>query len=165
MTVKEKSSKKESQKKPVYKKWWFWVIIVFVLFAIGGGSSTKEGNQSQQNDNTSESKPIEYLSVNIDTLEDDLKNNAASAKEKYNGKYLEISGRLGTIDSDLKYIGLLSASDKFDLVGVHCTLKDDNARNMVKSLNKDQNIIVRGKITDVGEVLGYYLDVTEIIVK
>lgn len=106
---------------------------------------------------------IEYTSVSIDEMEDALENNAASAKDTYNGKYLEISGRLGTIDSDLKYISLLSPSDSWDIIGIHCTLKNTDVKNTVKTLSKDQNIIVRGKITDVGEVLGYYLDTYEII--
>ncbi len=127
--------------------------------AINGDSS----NTPTINDKTN--KQIEYISVNIDDMEDTLENNAAAAKDTYNGKYLEISGRLGTIDSDLKYISLLSPTDDWDLIGIHCTLKNQNVKDVVKTLSKDQNIIVKGKITDVGEVLGYYLDAYEIIAK
>ena len=42
-------------------------------------------------------------------------------------------------------------------------LKDQAQKDIVKTLTKDQEITIRGKITDVGEVLGYYLDITEII--
>lgn len=125
--------------------------------AINGDSS----NTPVINDKTN--NQIEYTTVNIDDMEDALENNAAAAKDTYNGKYLEISGRLGTIDSDLKYISLLSPTDDWDLIGIHCTLKNQNVKDVVKTLSKDQNIIVKGKITDVGEVLGYYLDAYEII--
>lgn len=125
--------------------------------AINGDSS----NAPVINDKTN--NQIEYTTVNIDDMEDALENNAAAAKDTYNGKYLEISGRLGTIDSDLKYISLLSPTDDWDLIGIHCTLKNQNVKDAVKTLSKDQNIIVKGKITDVGEVLGYYLDAYEII--
>lgn len=127
--------------------------------AINGDSS----NTPTINDKTN--KQIEYISVNIDDMEDALENNAAAAKDTYKGQYLEITGRLGTIDSDLKYISLLSTTDDWDLVGIHCTLKNNNVKEAVKTLSKDQTIVVRGKVTDVGEVLGYYLDTYEIIIQ
>lgn len=104
-----------------------------------------------------------YTPIDIDVLETDLDNNAAAAKDNYKGKYLEITGRLGTIDSDLKYFSLLSTTDQWDVIGVHCSIKNEETKDVVKTLTKDQTIIVKGKITDVGEVLGYYLDIDEII--
>ncbi len=73
-----------------------------------------------------------------------------------------ITGILGTIDSDLKYISILSTTDSFDIVGVHCTIKNDEQKEIVKTLSKDDTITVKGKITNVGEVMGYTLDITEI---
>lgn len=125
------------------------------------GSTT--GSNKTNTVTTKEEQKIEYTKVDIDTLEDELNNNAASAQEKYKGQYLEITGRLGTIDSDLKYISLLSPTDDWDLVGVHCKLRNQASKDIVKTLSKGQTIIVKGKITDVGEVLGYYLNVDEII--
>ena len=76
---------------------------------------------------------------------------------------IEITGRLGKIDSDLKYINLLSPTDEWDFSGIYCKIKNPETKEIVKTLSKDQTIIVRGKITDVGEYLGYYLDIDEII--
>ena len=104
-----------------------------------------------------------YMKVDIDTMEEERDNNAAAAKEFYKNKYVEVTGRLGVIDSDLKYIGLYSISNKWDLIGINCRIRNQETREMVKTLTTDQTIIVRGKITDVGEVLGYYLDIDEII--
>ena len=42
-------------------------------------------------------------------------------------------------------------------------IKNKEQKEIVKTLTKDQEITIRGKITDVGEVLGYYLDINEII--
>ena len=64
----------------------------------------------------------------------------------------------------LKYISLLSATDTWDFLGVHCYIKTKEQKEIVKTLVSDQELTIRGKITDVGEVLGYYLDITEIIV-
>ncbi len=143
---------------------WGIVLIVILLIAIIGGSAG--GNDSSKGKSGSKSSEnIEYKQIDIDVLEDALEENAAAAKEEYNGKYFAITGRLGTIDSDLKYISLLSVSDKYDIVGVHCSIKNQETKDVVKSLKKDQTIVVKGKITDVGEVLGYYLDIDSIEVK
>ena len=123
---------------------------------------SNEQKEKNNNNNTS-NKNIEYTAVDIDTLEDALENNAAAAKDTYNGKYLAITGKLGTIDSDLKYISLLSTTDEWDFVGIHCNLKTQSVKDTVKTLSTDQIIVVKGRITDVGEVLGYYLTVDEII--
>ena len=95
-------------------------------------------------------------------MEDALESNAA-AKDTYNKKNLEITGRLGTIDSDLKYFSLMSNTNDFDILGISCYIKNKDTKDVVKSLSKDQTIVVKGKITDVGEVLGYSLDIDEII--
>ena len=140
-----------------------WVIILIVIVSAGllgvlFGEEDSEKNSSPKKAN----EKIEYVKVTKDELDEALKNNAAVAKDTYNKKYVEISGRLGTIDSDLEYISLVSSTNKWDIIGVHCALKNKEQRNVVKTLSKDQEIIVRGKITDVGEVLGYFLDVIEI---
>ena len=157
----------EKNKKPIYKAVWFWVIIVFLLIGVVAGSGSKDNSSSSSNSNKNnqENKVIEYQKIDIDELEKALDDNAAAAKDTYNGKYLEISGRLGTIDSDMKYISLISTTDKWDIVGVHCTIRNSSTRDVVKTLKRDQTLVVKGKITDVGEVLGYYLDIDEIIAK
>lgn len=145
----------------------FILIVICLGIIIGAtGGSSNNTTTTTSSDTTSTSteteEKVEYQVITIDKLEDALEDNAASAKEKYNGKYLEITGRLGTIDSDLKYISLLSTTDSYDLVGVHCTIKSDEQRTAIKKLKTGDTIIVKGKITDVGEVLGYYLDIDEV---
>ncbi len=156
-----------NQKMPV----WAIVLIVIVAIAIIGGTANNSNSNSDngQNNNTTNdtnnntSKPIEYIKVSKDDLDEALDNNAALARETYNGKYLEITGKLGTIDSELKYISLYSNTKKYDFVGIHCKVKNNEQKEIIKTLVKDQEITVKGKITDVGEVLGYYLDITEIV--
>jgi hypothetical protein len=57
----------------------------------------------------------------------------------------------------------MSATEKWDINGIYCKIKTDEQREIVKTLKKDQKITIRGKITDVGEFLGYYLDINEIV--
>lgn len=159
----KEKNENEEKKKSIFKKWWFWVIAVIIVGVIASsGGNSEQTKQVSSNSNNSEQQVIEYMTIDIDKLEEALENNAAAAKDTYNGKYLEITGRLGTIDSDLKYISLLSTTDDWDLVGVHCTIKNNEQKEAVKKLSKDDTIIVKGKITDVGEVLGYYLDIDEV---
>lgn len=159
----------EKTKNPIYKKWWFWLIVVIIV--IGIGSSANENTQPTSSNPTSnisatdEAKPveIEYIKISTDELDSELEQNAAAAKDKYKGKYVEVTGKLGVIDSDLQYISLYSINNKFDLVGMNCYIKNNEQKEIVKSLSKDDTIVVKGKITDVGEVLGYSLDITEIV--
>ena len=57
----------------------------------------------------------------------------------------------------------MSSTDEWDFNGIHCNIKNKEQKEIVKTLTKDQEITIRGKITDVGEVLGYYLDINEIL--
>ena len=156
----------EKEKKPIYKKWWFWLIVILIIGAIGAGTGDNtqptSSSSTSNSSTTTETKPIEYKKVSVDELDDALEKNAAAAKDTYNNQYVEITGRLGVIDSDLKYISLYSISNEFDLVGMNCYIKNNEQKEIVKTLSKDDTIIVKGKITSVGEVLGYSLDITEI---
>lgn len=126
--------------------------------------SSITSNESNENTNNSTvESSTEYIKVTVDELENKLDENAALAKETYNGKLLEITGKLKVIDSDLKYIGIYAMEDDWDFIGIHCKLKDSANKEKVKTLTTGQTITVRGKVTSVGEVLGYYVDVKEII--
>lgn len=156
----------EKEKKPIYKKWWFWLIVILIIGAIGSGLNNNtqpasSSSTSSQSTNTA-TKTIEYKKVTVDELDDALEKNAAAAKDTYNGQYVEVTGRLGVIDSDLKYISLYSTTNQFDLIGMNCYIKNSEQKEIVKSLSKDDTVIVKGKIISVGEVLGYSLDITEI---
>jgi hypothetical protein len=92
---------------------------------------------------------------------DALDNNAAGASAKYKDQYLEVTGRLAVIDSDLKYIALYPSND-FALTGIRCYIKDDAQKDAVLNMTKDQQVTLRGKCTSVGEVMGYSLDIDSI---
>lgn len=166
-----------------------WVIVLVVIVCIGilgsatGGSSdntesttssqTSNDNQTindsqetvseQTNEPESESETeIEYTSVDVSTMMDDLKNNAMKAEDTYNDKYLEITGRLNVIDSNGKYIGVFSQTDNFAIIGVQCYIKDDDAKAKVMEMSIDDTITLKVHIKSVGEVIGYSADIIEI---
>ena len=137
-----------------------------ILLIAGVGASSNEINtikdesttKTEEKNNATEKT---YMTVNIDDLETERDNNPAAAKDKYKGKNVEVTGNLGVIDSDLKYISLKSKNDSWK--SIHCSIKNSATKDVVKTLEKDQTITIKGKITDVGELLGYRLDIDEII--
>lgn len=131
---------------------WALIGLLVVVLIIGGcGSSSKKSS------NTSH----EYMAVSIATLESDLENNAAAAQKKYKGKYVKVTGVLGNIDSDGDYISLNDPNNAWSFMSFQCFVNqnDKNQTNFVLNLRKGQQVTAYGKITDVGEVLGYSMDV------
>ena len=123
-------------------------------------------NNNVNNNNSSKpTETIDYIKVSKDDLDEALEKNAAAARDTYYKKHVEVTGKLGTIDSELTYISLMSLTNEWDFNGIYCKVKNNEQKQIIKTLSKDQEITIRGKITDVGEVLGYYLDITEIIIK
>ena len=87
------------------------------------------------------------------------------AADKYKGQYVELTGRLSVIDSNGKYISIVDSTDEWAITGVQCYIKNDEQKQVVMDMSIGDEIVVKGKITDVGEVLGYFLDMTETPVK
>ncbi len=143
---------------------WLIIVIAVVVIAVfanlGGGSDKKPSNSAG---NTQQQEVIEYTQVTKDALDEALESNAAAAKDTYQGAYVEVSGKLSVIDSDMKYISLTSSTNDWDIIAVHCQVKNDEQREIIKTLTKGQELTVRGKITQVGETLGYTLDIIEIV--
>lgn len=153
-----------SNKKPIFKRVWFWVLIAVLVLGFGGcmgGSGDSDSSGSDSSASQAEQK-IEYTAVTVDEMTDALDSNAAAASDKYDGQYLEITGRLSNIDSDGNYISLSDMHDDWAVIGVTCYIKNDEQLDKVKSMSVDQEVTVRGKITEVGEVLGYSLDIDSI---
>ena len=159
-------------KKPIYKRVWFWILVAILVLGIGGsaggaggsGSSNGSNNTSADSSTEVQEEAIEYTAVTTDELSDALDNNPAAASDTYKGKYWEVTGRLSNIDSDCNYISLVDIDDEWNFVNIQCYTKNEEQKNIVKQLSMDQTLTVKGKITDVGEVIGYQMDIDEIIV-
>ena len=107
-------------------------------------------------------KEVTYEKVTAKELIDTLQNNALKAKENFKDKYVEITGRLNVIDASGAYITVNPLGDDFVLTGVQAYIKTDEQKQVVSGLSKGDKITVKGKIKDVGEVLGYSVDIDEI---
>ena len=148
-----------------------WIIIAIVVIGIIGAAMGGNGDDSTPSAQTTDSgskvekeeKKIEYQQVRVDDMMTALDDNAASASEQYKGKYIEVTGKLSVIDSDSKYISLFPENNEFAIVGVQCFTKNNDQKEVVKTLSKDSSVTVKGKCTNVGEVMGYTLDIDEIV--
>ena len=172
-----KQEKKRLNKKPIYKKWWFWVIIAFVVLIIivpkSNSNESTPDNRSQNVEVKADKpnvtpkptpEPITYTHYNVTELFDDLEGNALRAEKAHQNEYVEIEGYLSVIDSDGKYISVGADPDDYSYIldSVHCTIKNDSQRDIIMDMNAKDKLIVRGKITSIGEVLGYMLDIDSV---
>ena len=163
---------RKKQGKGIVAKILIALLVLGIIGAIfGGGDDEKKTTSSStsstektadvQKEEAPKEEVIEYTQVSVEQMMDDLSDNALKAKETYDGKYLEITGVMNNIDSDGKYITLYK--DEWSITGVHCNVKGDEQKSKVIELSKGQNLTLRVKIKDVGEVLGYTADIIEFV--
>ena len=147
-------------KKPIYKRWWFILLAVLIVLSIIGGLG---GTDTDAPAKVEEKEPeIEYTEYTVDELVKDLNKNAASAKDKYDGQYVELTGKLSYVDSDGRYFGIKPLESGLWLESVTCYIKDKEQKENIKEHEVEEKITVKGKITDVGEILGYDLHLDSI---
>lgn len=169
--------KQKKEKKKGGKLKWIViaVIVIFIIGAVAGGNDDKDNatsntstavNEKSSSDageevSTETEAPIEYITVTAEELSDTLTNNAMKAQNDYEGKYLEITGKLGNIDSDGKYIGI--DTDSFSLTNIQCYIKTDEQKQIIMEMSRGDSITVKGYCKDIGEILGYQIDIEEVL--
>lgn len=170
-------------KKPFYKNPLLIVlVVVIIIIAVAAGGDSSDGNENGNtnnegtnitndvnestnitNDVTESAAPeVTYTAYAVSELVDDLNANALKAADKYEDQYVELTGKLGTIDSSGDYICIEPSDDEYSWTDVQCYLRSDDQKDVVLELQQGDSIVVKGKITSVGEVLGYSLTIDEI---
>ena len=119
-----------------------------------------EPTQENQQEQTEE---IEYIVATVDEMYETLNDNALKAKKTYDGQYVEVTGILGTIDSNGSYICLDEMNTAYSFYSVQCFVKNDEQLDHVIEMSSGKKYTVRVKITTVGEVLGYAGDIVEFV--
>ncbi len=134
------------------------VVVVVIIAIIGGVTSEDDPGKSGTTDTT----PIEYTTVELKTLFDDLHNNALKAEKDYQNAYIEVTGEISNIDSDGDYISIQEIGATFTLDSMMCYIKDDAQLDVVLTKSVGDTVTIKGKIKSIGEVLGYSLDIDSI---
>ena len=103
-----------------------------------------------------------YYRISKADMDYQIDRNPGVAKEMFNHQYLEISG-IVSIATDLDAIFIENPNKFVDFNSITCRVKTAEQKAIVRRLVKGQPIVVRGYITDVSSIFGYYMDIIEIV--
>lgn len=154
-----------------------WLLLVLVAIGLIGALAGGDSEEATTSDNTNvvtenqqteietdvpEEDVIEYTAVTVSEMMDVLESNAMKAETTYQDAYVEITGRLGNIDSDGKYITLYPSDDEWAFTGVQCYMQNDEQKAQVMEMSVDDTVTLKGQVTEIGEIMGYSLDIDSI---
>ena len=150
-------------KKPIYKKWWFWVLAIIIVAIIGGAPGNEETTSTNTDTTSKKTEEIAYEAVDLQTMFDDLSNNAMKAETLYQKKYVEFECKIANFDSDGDYIGVepVNASE-WNFTTAMCYIKNDTQKDFLIEKNVGDSITIKGKVKSIGEVMGYSIDINEV---
>lgn len=124
-------------------------------------SETKAETEAKTEAKTEPSK--QYIVCTVSQLVAELDANAMNAKEKYEGEYVEVTGRVDVIDASGSYICLYPADDEWAFTSVQCFVKNKKQKEFVRTISTGDIVTVRGKMTSVGEILGFTMNIEEFV--
>lgn len=109
------------------------------------------------------STQVQYEQVNLQDMLDELKANALRAEEKYQGKHIEITGKIKMFDSDGTYIAIVpyEASD-WSIEMVLCYLTEPTHKAFLLEKAVGDVVTIKGKVFSIGEVIGYGVKIADI---
>jgi uncharacterized protein YdgA (DUF945 family) len=141
--------------RPIYKKKRFWALGILVISiaaqaAGGGGTGSSETKSETSDKEVAVAEPA--IQVTAKQLVDELETNALSAKTKYDGKRVVVTGKLSNIDASGDYFSL--EGKQYSFVNIQIFI-DEKFIDTVSAFKKGQSVTVTGEVTDVGELLGY----------
>lgn len=156
--------------RPWFKKKRFWllgliaVIIIFAVATSGGDDATPSDEVSsgasngaaQGADEKQEAAEEPAVEVTAEKLIADLESNALAAANEYKGKNVIVTGNVSNIDASGDYFSI-TGGDEFTLTSVMIQI-DESHLDTVSKFSEGQEVTVTGKVTDVGEVMGYTID-------
>lgn len=109
--------------------------------------------------NTVPKADIIYHQVSIFDMINQLRVNPARASQTYKGKYVDFDGIIDVIDADGNYF---SVNTNSFLQGIKCNMHNVKHQKIIVNKNIGDRIHVKGQVKDVGEILGYSIDVLEL---
>lgn len=127
------------------------LVLVGVISAVGGNGEDK--TKTVNNSQAEVKEEVTYTAIDMNTLMNDLESNPASAKNKYEDQYFEVTGYVDVIDADGKYFSIRD-DNEYSIINLQVSV-DKEDKDFINNLQIGEQITIKVKITDVGEVLGY----------
>ena len=138
----------------LYKKKRFWALGILVISiaaqAAGGGTGSSDTKSETTANEVEVVEPA--IQVTAKQLVDELESNALSAKTKYDGKRVVVTGKLSNIDASGDYFSI--EGKQYSFINIQIFI-DEEFIDTVSAFKKGQSVTVTGEVTDVGELLGY----------
>ena len=162
---------KKVVKKPIYDVETGWLASLDLgdteSIIIGGNSDFDRDDVFDENDkvvvkyHTWEWKnpKIKWMKRSVSKLVKEIDSNAMIAKKKYEDKFVKVTGRIKNIDNNGNSFDLYPTDNKWSIYDVYCSVDLENVKNKLINYSSGDIVTVRGKITSVGEILGYNMDV------
>lgn len=163
-----------------HPRWKIIMAVFAILFAIGvaNGGNKEDSHQAtaptsqaqqtvpaKQTEQPKQEAQKQYQEISADQLVNELESNAAKASKTYKGKDLKIvGGTVGVIDADANYFSLRD-SNSFSLTNITCDARGKNMKAIkaqIVEFSKNQPIVVYGRVSDVGEIMGYRVDIDKL---
>lgn len=146
--------------RPWFKKKRFWAIgVVILVIAMQAGGGSSDSNNSAT-DTATKAPAEQAMEVTAEQLITDLEGNALNAKTTWEDKRVKITGIVYNIDASGDYFSL-RGDDEFSFTNVTVNI-DESLVGAVSAFTIGQEVTVTGKITGVGEILGYSVDAESI---
>ena len=146
--------------RPWFKKKRFWAIgVVVLVIAMQAGGGSSDSNNSAT-DTATKAPAEQAMEVTAEQLITDLEGNALNAKTTWEDKRVKITGIVYNIDASGDYFSL-RGDDEFSFTNVTVNI-DESLVGAVSAFTIGQEVTVTGKITGVGEILGYSVDAESI---
>lgn len=108
-------------------------------------STKKETTKTTKN----KQKKIEYMKIDPEELITDYEANEVKGDEIYDGKYMELTGKVDSIGKDLleKVYITFERENEFEFTSVQCYFDDKEEIKKVMDLSKGDKVTVQGKCT------------------
>lgn len=135
------------------------LILIGILANAGGNDSSSQGASGSAAANSAAAEPA--IEVSAETLLSELEANALKAESTYKDNVVKVTGDVSNVDAQGKYFSVEGDSDKFRLVSVKANITPEQ-KAQVAEFSMGQEITFTGTVTNVGEVMGYSIKVSEI---
>jgi len=146
--------------RPWYKKKRFLfpsilIAVIAINSATGGGSG--DSSKTSESKPATTAKPAKPLEVSVEKMLNELADNALAAAKQYDGKRVEVTGKLDQIDAAGNWFELVPSNSDFSLENVRINITEDQ-RDLLSSMKSGQLVTATGSITRVDQLFGYWID-------